>query len=115
MKKLMMAMLIGLALAATGFAQERGGFAGHSDRAVNGHFSGQAARGGHDVQGFASHRDFRARTAFGLGFSNNQALGYSADGPAYIAPVGGRLVAERRFERGRRCDRHRWHRRHYRR
>jgi len=114
MKKLMMAMVLGLALSATGFAQERGGFAGHSDRAANGHFSGQAARGGHDVQGFAGNRDFRGRAAFGRGFAPGSGRGFYRSDPAYCPPTRG-VVVGRRFDRGRGFDRHDGDRRGFRR
>ena len=103
MKKLMMAMVLGLALSATGFAQERGGFAGHSDRAVNSHFSGQAARGARNVQGFAGNRDFRGRAAFGRGVAPGSGRGFYRSRPAYCPPVRG-AVEGRRFDRSRGFD-----------
>ncbi len=81
MKKLMMVMVIGLALATPGFAQGRGGsrpggghsFGGssghsYSGRGFGGQFSGQTSRGRFEG-GFSGYRSGYGRSSFGFGFS----------------------------------------------
>jgi hypothetical protein len=97
MKRLMMVMLIGLALSATGFAQGRdgGGFPVRSDR------------GGRGIEGFARNRD---AYGIGLGFSYAPAprvyapapyvaAPYEYD-PVYCPPEVGGVIVRGGFERG---------------
>ena len=91
MKKLMMVLVIGLALAATGFAQERGGFGdGHfsyNGRGASGHFSGQTARVGKFEGGFTGYRRGYGGPSNGFGFSYAPASAYAYPDPYYVAPA----------------------------
>ena len=97
MKRLMMVMVIGMALAASGFAQERGGEHFSDGRGANGHFSGPAARGGRYDGGFSGYRRGDGGPRVGFGFSFAPAPGYVYP-PSYVAPgycppvVGGVVV-----------------------
>ncbi len=93
MKRLMMVMAMGLALAATGFAQERdgsrfgGGHFSYNEHGASGHFSGERARGGHYEGGFEVNRGGFAGPRVGFGFSYTPAPAYVAPVPAYTAPA----------------------------
>lgn len=117
MNKLMMVMVIGLALAATGFAQERGGFGGghfsYNGRGASGQFSGQTSRGGRYEGGFLRFRrgyGYRG-PSIGFDFSYDPVPAYAYPDPYYVAPaycppayyppVVGGVVVGRGFARGR--------------
>jgi len=108
MKKLMMVMVIGLALAATGFAQERGNFGGghfsSNGRGASGQFSERTARGGRSVGGFAGNHVPYGGPRVGIGFSSAPAPAdayphYVA--PGYCPPVVGGVVVRGGLVRGR--------------
>jgi hypothetical protein len=116
MKRLMMVMVIGLAMAATGFAQERGdsrfggGRFNYNEHGASGHFSGQTVRGGKYEGGFEAHRRGFGGPSVGFGFAYTPAPAYVAPGPYYAAPaycapryyppVVGGVVVRRGFVRG---------------
>jgi len=106
MKKLMMVMVIGIALAASGFAQERGGEHFSNGRGANGHFSGPAARGGRYDGGFSGYHRADGGPRVGFGFSYAPAPAYVYPGPSYVAPgycppVAGGVVVAGGYARGR--------------
>lgn len=105
MKRLMMVMVIGMALAASGFAQERGGEHFSDGRGANGHFSGPAARGGRYDGGFSGYRRGDGGPRVGFGFSFAPAPGYvyppSYVAPGYCPPVVGGVVVRGGYVRGR--------------
>lgn len=116
MKRLMMVMVMGLVLAATGFAQERcdsrfgGGHFSYNQHGGSGHFSGQTARGGSYEGGFEAHRRGFGGPSMGFDFAYTPAPAYVAPVPAYTAPaycapayyppVVGGVVVRRGFVRG---------------
>ena len=74
MKRLIMVLIIGLSLAATGFAQapgaarSGGGSFSYNGHEFSGHFSGVTARGRFEG-GFAGYRGGFVGTRFGFGFA----------------------------------------------
>ena len=93
MKKLMMLVVIGLALATTGFAAERGasrrgdGHFSYNERGARGHFSGQTGRGGRFEGGFVENRRGYGGPRVGIGFSYAPAPAYVCPDPYYPAPA----------------------------
>jgi len=94
MKKSMMVMVIGLALATTGFAQGRGGSrsgGGHSFVGSGGHsYNGS----GYSGRGFSGYRGGYGGSSFGFGFSYTPGPywsgyhGYPYPGPYYYPYAG---------------------------
>ncbi|MGD0009847.1 MAG: hypothetical protein ABSE93_15040 [Terriglobia bacterium] len=94
MKKSMMVMVIGLALATTGFAQGRGGSrsgGGHSFVGSGGHsYNGS----GYSGRGFSGYRGGYGGSSFGFGFSYTPGpywsgyYGYPYPGPYYYPYAG---------------------------
>ena len=107
MKKLMMVMVVGLALGATGFAQERGNFGrrfSSDGRRASEQFSERTARGGNYVGGFVGNRVPYGGPREGIGYSYAPAPAYASPhyvAPAYCPPVAGGVVVRGGFVRGR--------------